>query len=727
MKKFKEIIKKLAKENDDDLNSYYIYEYENNDTYYTKLALKFIKEELQRIKSKTYDKIPPMIKDSISGVAKFLIDNTLKSLTQTSPELALIEKSFNGLKSTVGYFKNKLKEKNEKGKDDEKKEEKDVDETSSENHVSILKKILKRVEVLTKIIMKGGLEQSKKMTENNSLLSGVSKIFKQDVPSKMMQKVKDVGLSGMSSLLSMLPAVTGVVSSLGAMFAGLSEVALPILGTIAAMYSAYKVITNVGKDLDNADKILNKDKKDIGITSKIAVIKGSLAGSMGSLVDSMAGIFGIDTNFENTWKSNVAKMNDKTYDAIKETINGLYDSVKTTLDEIGEETKSLGESLSESTQKIVDSVTEGLSSTLDTSLAYVQNKASAAYDAVSGVVQDIGQSKPMQAAGEVLQKAKHGTVVAYNAIVGNDSDSDSVANLLHRGESKYRGYNDYNRGSSEHAASNRENIDLTNMTIGEIMAKQALPANTAEKLLAVGKYQVVPETMAGAVAALGINKNEKYTPELQEKIFTEYLATSKKGRGSLEGYIKGKNDNLGRANKDAALEWASVGVNGLHGMYDDVGKNRASISSNEMQSSLMKARSKYADLISKGMDENNAYAIALGSKSETGVAQEKNLSDTQPRQSVLGNLRDTQMSSVGLNTITTSPKSLLNKYPLTVSKQPDNSNMSQSTNVVNMPINNSPTNVANTQSSSCQNGTRNPLLSRIMPTQFAYGQSIKNL
>lgn len=725
MKKFKEVIKNLAKENEAERNlfsKYYIYEYENNDKYDTKLALKFIKEELQKIKSKTYDKIHPMVKDSISGFTKFSIDSALKSLTQTSPELALIEKSFNGLKSTVNYFKNKLKEKSEKGENNENKEEKDDDETSSDSHVSVLKKILKRVELLSKIILKGGLEQAKKMSENNSLLSGVSKIFKQGVQPKMMEKVKDVG---MSSILSMLPAVMGIVSSLGAMFAGLSRVALPILGAMAAMYGAYKVISNVGKDLDNADKILNKDKKDIGITSKIAVIKGSLAGSIGGLVDSIAGIFGIDTNFENTWKSNVAKMYDKTYDAIKGSISGLYDSVKTTFDEIGEETKSLGKSLSESTQKIVDGVTEGLSSTLDASLAYVQDKSSAVYDAVSGVVQDIGQSKPMQAAGEVLQTAKHGAVVAYNAMVGNDGDS--VANLIHRGESKRRGYNDYNRGSSKHAASNKENIDLTNMTIGEIMAKQALPANTEEKLLAVGKYQVIPETMAGAVAALGINKNEKYTPELQEKIFTEYLATSKKGRGSLEGYIKGKNDNLGRANKDAALEWASIGVNGRHGMYDGVGSNHASISSNEMQSSLMKARSKYADLISKGMDENTAYAIALGSKSETGVVQEKNLSDAQPRQSVLGNLTNTQMSPVGLNTITTSPKNLLNKHPLAVSKQPDNSNVSPSTNVVNMPINNSPTNVANTQSSSCQNNTRNPILSRIMPTQFAYGQSIKNL
>ena len=69
--------------------------------------------------------------------------------------------------------------------------------------------------------------------------------------------------------------------------------------------------------------------------------------------------------------------------------------------------------------------------------------------------------------------------------------NEDLATLIHLGESKRRGYNDYNRGSSKNAPSNKENIKLTDMTLEEIMRKQQLPLMNPDRLLAVGKYQVI--------------------------------------------------------------------------------------------------------------------------------------------------------------------------------------------------------------------------------------------
>ena len=55
------------------------------------------------------------------------------------------------------------------------------------------------------------------------------------------------------------------------------------------------------------------------------------------------------------------------------------------------------------------------------------------------------------------------------------------------------------------------------MTVAEIMAAQALPEGDSNRLFAVGKYQVIPSTMKGAAAAMGLTGKEQFTPELQER------------------------------------------------------------------------------------------------------------------------------------------------------------------------------------------------------------------
>ncbi|MBR1819139.1 MAG: hypothetical protein IJ780_03305, partial [Neisseriaceae bacterium] len=81
----------------------------------------------------------------------------------------------------------------------------------------------------------------------------------------------------------------------------------------------------------------------------------------------------------------------------------------------------------------------------------------------------------------------------------------------------------------------------------------------------------IPDTLNGAVKKLKLTGDEKFTPELQDKIFREHL-TSKAGgkdgvklpdgqriyaQGALRDYITGKSNDETAALVAMAQEWAS--------------------------------------------------------------------------------------------------------------------------------------------------------------------------
>ena len=80
---------------------------------------------------------------------------------------------------------------------------------------------------------------------------------------------------------------------------------------------------------------------------------------------------------------------------------------------------------------------------------------------------------------------------------------------------------------------------LTDLTIGEIMDLQAEPRgprmSNAEwvakgKLHAVGRYQFIGSTLKGLVQRLGIQRNQKFTPELQDRLFLSLLKSGGPGQ-----------------------------------------------------------------------------------------------------------------------------------------------------------------------------------------------------
>lgn len=176
-----------------------------------------------------------------------------------------------------------------------------------------------------------------------------------------------------------------------------------------------------------------------------------------------------------------------------------------------------------------------------------------------------------------------------------------LGKLISRGEGDYSTFNRGNAGDSP-----GKKIDFSQMTIHDIMALQSLPPRNSQRLFAVGKYQVIPVTMKGAVAALGIGPNEKFGPPLQERVFRNFLIADK--RPNVKKFITGQSNDLFAAQLALALEFASVAdPNTGRSHYGGSGGNRASIKVAETATALNAERAKYQANIAAGMSPNDAW------------------------------------------------------------------------------------------------------------------------
>ena len=189
----------------------------------------------------------------------------------------------------------------------------------------------------------------------------------------------------------------------------------------------------------------------------------------------------------------------------------------------------------------------------------------------------------------------------------------SVAAAIFAGESR-GDYNIYNQNPQK-GRLRVGHMDFSKMTVGEVMQAQR-----EGKVFAAGAYQVIPKTLQGAVSSLKIDPNTKFDKATQDKIFSGYLATKKKGRGALEDYIKGKSDNSDAALKAAAQEWASIQYHG-RGIYDKDGVNHGGISDARMLTAMKNAREAYA--------KTGNYQGALFGQTDTKAA----VAQATPRQS----------------------------------------------------------------------------------------------
>ena len=188
---------------------------------------------------------------------------------------------------------------------------------------------------------------------------------------------------------------------------------------------------------------------------------------------------------------------------------------------------------------------------------------------------------------------------------------DNLADTIGKGEGDWYSFN---RGKS--GDSPGQKLD-ENITIQEIRNRQALPETDKNRLFAVGKYQIIPSTLEDAVVKLRLDPNTKFTPEVQEYIFREYLMKIK--NPSVYKYITGASNNLEGALLRLAKEFASIGIpRDIAGKtkgqsyYAGVGNNKASISPDTVARQLDAQRKRYQEGIKKGMDEDEAWDYSFG-------------------------------------------------------------------------------------------------------------------
>lgn len=126
----------------------------------------------------------------------------------------------------------------------------------------------------------------------------------------------------------------------------------------------------------------------------------------------------------------------------------------------------------------------------------------------------------------------------------------AFADLLGKVESK-NDYTAYNRTTPKPLKS-FYNTDLTTLTLKEVQEKHA-----NRDFFAIGRYQVIPDTLNGAIKHLNLDLSLKFDEAIQDQIFEEYLIKVK--RKAFINFLEG-DGSVEDAIYAWAMEFASAGV-----------------------------------------------------------------------------------------------------------------------------------------------------------------------
>lgn len=139
---------------------------------------------------------------------------------------------------------------------------------------------------------------------------------------------------------------------------------------------------------------------------------------------------------------------------------------------------------------------------------------------------------------------------------GSDPQTNDLLDMI--GQAEGAGY-DTIYGYNER----KYGVVPTEMTISEVQNLQKEMASDLGSS-AVGKYQIMRQTLKDAVKALGLSGSEVFTPELQDMIATEFLLKRR-------GYDKFRSGDLSNRKflDNLSQEWASVPTSGGLSYYNN--------------------------------------------------------------------------------------------------------------------------------------------------------------
>lgn len=159
-----------------------------------------------------------------------------------------------------------------------------------------------------------------------------------------------------------------------------------------------------------------------------------------------------------------------------------------------------------------------------------------------------------------------------------------VANVLAKGEGDWNSVNRGRAGDTPGGIVSLTGKPFSALTVSQVRSLQR------SRVYAVGRYQMIPSTLAYAVRKAGVRPSERFTPQVQNRLLQALLDHK---RPSIGAYIRGEHGSINRALRAMALEWASVAW--VHGGSYYGGSNRARVTRHEAALALKEARRLYSE------------------------------------------------------------------------------------------------------------------------------------
>ncbi len=184
-------------------------------------------------------------------------------------------------------------------------------------------------------------------------------------------------------------------------------------------------------------------------------------------------------------------------------------------------------------------------------------------------------------------------------------------------------YNIFNRGTVGKYKWTSGREDISKRTVDEWIDSGDLSGDNINKRFAMGKYQIIPETLAGIKKSMKLTGSENITNELQELIFKEHFV---KPTIIYKAITSGDNKTITEACMRIAKIWASVGVpyattrtakNKVISLskgssyWAGVGGNKAHTPSESVIKALKQMNSDYIKLLENGRNSEQAFDLIM--------------------------------------------------------------------------------------------------------------------
>ena len=132
----------------------------------------------------------------------------------------------------------------------------------------------------------------------------------------------------------------------------------------------------------------------------------------------------------------------------------------------------------------------------------------------------------------------------------------------------------YESGGSYNKLVGGKEIDLQNMTISQVLEYQKNMISSGHESSAAGKYQIIRQTLMGAVQGLGMNPNTTLFSQATQDKLGEYLLN----QTGADKYLSG-NMSEGQFAKNISGVWAAMPKDASgRGVNDGIGSNKAGVS-----------------------------------------------------------------------------------------------------------------------------------------------------